>query len=767
MILLMISGGAFADECVNSPVELAWQPNAELDVWGYVVYRATNSGGPFTEHSGLVPSPSTSWTDTINLVEGQTYYYAISAVDITENYSELSSPSPGFTIDTIAPLAQSNPPGGIYPDSISVSLSANEPSTIYYTTNGSVPTTRSAIYSSPIQVTVSKTLRFFASDCADNQSAIMTSQYIIGDPVDIVTITSGPDGSPNPVASEGAVNCAVTAADSLGHGLEYSWNASGGSFNNNAIRNPIWTAPVNISGTTASYTIGVVVTCSGDETANDSYPQWVHSEEPPANDPPVADAGDDMIVAGSKLVELDGCSSYDPDDSPSDLTYAWSQTGGANSVSLTGADTCNPTFVSPGVGDTLTFRLTVGDGEDSSVDTVRVIVDAQAPILIMEDMGPYPNQGLDGGIGAEAFTCIRARLLDDMEVDTDSRECETGIIARANSQPISGRVVYDHAEPGLVWMMFVPDYEGAYPAGLPAGLQVDVTIRACDVAGNSMEPFQYSFKVQDPAPVLPAQAWSPDPNPGQDGDILTVELLEGELAGAKMEYLDTTLVEPYFGATLDLPEAPGGETTLTLNLQPTQVFADPVRIYIPLPGETDLGKYKIRRYDPNPESEWLAAAVGDGWLEYREDHDLTEPPMIEIWVSHFTGLALEDDASGKTYGGSSGSACFIATAAYGSPSEGSVLVFREFRDRHMLTNAPGRLFVRTYYSLSPPMANFIAEHDSLRYIVRLGLTPIASICKLVLISPQGSHAFAPVIFLILGLAAALTTAVRIRKRLMS
>lgn len=70
-----------------------------------------------------------------------------------------------------------------------------------------------------------------------------------------------------------------------------------------------------------------------------------------------------------------------------------------------------------------------------------------------------------------------------------------------------------------------------------------------------------------------------------------------------------------------------------------------------------------------------------------------------------------------------GEACFIATAAYGSPFERHVEMLRNFRDQYLLTNRAGRWFVSTYYRLSPPAAHFIADHSYLRLLARITLLP--------------------------------------------
>lgn len=74
--------------------------------------------------------------------------------------------------------------------------------------------------------------------------------------------------------------------------------------------------------------------------------------------------------------------------------------------------------------------------------------------------------------------------------------------------------------------------------------------------------------------------------------------------------------------------------------------------------------------------------------------------------------------------GSAGTGCFIATAAYGSALEPHVVALRQFRDQFLRHSSIGRAVIRFYYRYSPPIADVISRHESLRLLVRAVLTPV-------------------------------------------
>lgn len=74
--------------------------------------------------------------------------------------------------------------------------------------------------------------------------------------------------------------------------------------------------------------------------------------------------------------------------------------------------------------------------------------------------------------------------------------------------------------------------------------------------------------------------------------------------------------------------------------------------------------------------------------------------------------------------------CFIATATYGSETAQELKTLRDFRDRVLMQSEPGRWLVSTYYHLSPPLANYIAGQEVVRFLIReFALDPIVTCLK--------------------------------------
>lgn len=78
-----------------------------------------------------------------------------------------------------------------------------------------------------------------------------------------------------------------------------------------------------------------------------------------------------------------------------------------------------------------------------------------------------------------------------------------------------------------------------------------------------------------------------------------------------------------------------------------------------------------------------------------------------------------------------GPTCFIATAAYGTPTAKEIDELRRFRDEYLRKSTFGNDFIEFYYENSPPIARFISEHELIRVIVREAFVePVVKIVEL-------------------------------------
>jgi hypothetical protein len=246
-----------------------------------------------------------------------------------------------------------------------------------------------------------------------------------------------------------------------------------------------------------------------------------------------------------------------------------------------------------------------------------------------------------------------------------------------------------------MWVVYDRGEESGGLQNFPFGSSVNVAVDATDSMTNAMPQASFDFKVE--TQVQSDDAWAPENLPDSqpvavDDDDLEgglddgVEVVSGQLTGAKIIFDSSELQTPLFGPMDEIPAVPIAKGVgIPMNLQPPAVFDTPVKILIPCPGYDSVGDLNVYYYDGNS---WVLAvdaagnvrAGGDGLVVpgSRINRNDTDPASIELRIYHFSGFqAGVAGASSGGGGGGGGGGCFISSTS-GSSVIGHMIVYALF-----------------------------------------------------------------------------------------
>lgn len=134
------------------------------------------------------------------------------------------------TADTTPPATVVSPVAGTYTMPASITLTANETATIYYTLNGTTPTTASTSYTGPISLTATTTLKYFARDTAGNNETIKTATFTAG-----TTVPPPPTGNHASLTYTGptmCLQCHAAQAAGMAGSVHYKWEGPNSQISN-------------------------------------------------------------------------------------------------------------------------------------------------------------------------------------------------------------------------------------------------------------------------------------------------------------------------------------------------------------------------------------------------------------------------------------------------------------------------------------------------------------------------------------------------------
>jgi PKD repeat protein len=404
----------------------------------------------------------------------------------------------------------------------------------------------------------------------------------------------------------------------------------------------------------------------------------------------------------------------------STLTYYDFDGNGNDDLVVQGSNSVYHTYTEPGYYLANIKTVTSGGSVEQSSQQIKVTSLNAKPVIILE---PKDGQIVKGGLSLLALTDERIgphRVRYQYQAQGDANWTDIGVVA---------------------------DYPYYFKWDTTGIADNTYLIRAVAEDGQNYTSSSITVTVNN-------QSTSPD---SQENTTASGEYLKQ----AKIVSLQNEEIRLYDGTTVKMPtQAVSSDDTLSVTIADSTQLAH--RLTTSDANFTDMNSY--RDVSLKSGSSLLDKEVTVRMPYKDDDNDgvvdgttikvetlniYTYDTAIEEWTKlfdcivhpdekfvegntvHFSefGLGGIDSVTGGSSGDPSSSGCFIATACYGSYMAPEVMVLRHFRDTHLLTNGPGRAFVRFYYRHSPPIANYIRDKKVLKLLVRCALKPLVFVAK--------------------------------------
>lgn len=244
------------------------------------IIRYTTNGSDPTSSSTACSGPITVSATTI-----------LKAKAFKSGMADSGIASATYTISSTSQVATPtfSPAGGTYSTAQSVTISsATSGATIRYTTDGTTPTSSSPVYSGPINVASTQTIKAYASKSGMTDSPVASVTYTINTVSQVATPTFSPAGGTYSTAQSVTLSCATSGAT-----IRYTTDGSTPTSSS-----PVYSGPISISSTK---TVKAYASKSGmTDSAIASATYTISSSGYPAWAPNTAYAVGDMVTYGGQ-----------------------------------------------------------------------------------------------------------------------------------------------------------------------------------------------------------------------------------------------------------------------------------------------------------------------------------------------------------------------------------------------------------------------------------------------------------------------------------